>query len=642
LWCGKISNNRTLNFQSIEVVENNNIRKHWQLKKLGDLCEKISNGANVKQFDESAGLPISRIETIWNEKIDYDRVKYIKENDITFVAKYSLKNNDILFSHINSDMHLGKTAIFKNAETKPLIHGVNLLLLRPLDDISADFLNYQLKFLRKSGSFAAVAQKSVNQSSINQAKLKSFDILVPPFEEQLAIVSKIEELFSELDNGIDQLKTAQQQLKVYRQSLLKAAFEGRLTNENIQEGELPQGWKWVTLGDVCTNVEYGSSAKSKTSGRIPVLRMGNIQNGRFDWSDLVYTDDESEIEKYTLKVNDVLFNRTNSAELVGKTAIYKGERPAIFAGYLIRINRIEKEINADYLTYYLNTHSAKQYGNSVRSFGVNQSNINGSKLKTYPIPLAPLKKQKEIVQELESKLTICDKIEETINNSLQQAESLRQSILKKAFAGKLVNVKEEKKDAKVIPIYKPQNEYFYQVQVITLITKTSKEKGIAHGEMTLAKYAYLADKIFGIPTCYDFQRWHLGPYPKEIKKAINNKKFFTKVNNRIELVDEEQLLKYNNPYREKIELAINELTDIFLKYKTKDRAHETELLATVCKVVEDIQRTDLKSVRKSMAEWKIELKGENYKTKAEKFTEAETKTCLQFLIEKGWDKKLLK
>jgi type I restriction enzyme S subunit len=243
-----------------------------------------------------------------------------------------------------------------------------------------------------------------------------------------------------LENGKQQLKTAQQQLKVYRQSLLKAAFEGKLTNKVVKDGQLPKGWKWVKIGDICNSVEYGTATKSKQTGIVPVLRMGNIQNGRFDWGELVFTDDEVEIKKYLLKKNDVLFNRTNSAELVGKTAIYKGERPAIFAGYLIRINRNESLIDADYLTYYLNTKAAKQYGNSVRSFGVNQSNINGSKLKTYPLPLSSLDEQQKIVSELESKLTICDKIQETISKSLQQAESLRQSILKKAFEGNLVQM----------------------------------------------------------------------------------------------------------------------------------------------------------------------------------------------------------
>src|SRR2546423_661953 len=84
--------------------------------------------------------------------------------------------------------------------------------------------------------------------------------------------------------------------KAYRQAVLKWAFEGKLTNEDLSDGELPNGWRWMTLGDVTKNVEYGSAAKSKPEGRVPVLRMGNIQNGKFDWTDLVYTDDEAEIE----------------------------------------------------------------------------------------------------------------------------------------------------------------------------------------------------------------------------------------------------------------------------------------------------------------------------------------------------------
>jgi type I restriction enzyme S subunit len=303
--------------------------------------------------------------------------------------------------------------------------------------------NYAYYFLQSKYIEINTRAKGVGIPHVDPNLLWNYKLLIPSLPEQQAIVSKIEELLSDLENGKQQLLLAQQQLKVYRQSLLKWAFEGRFTSTSLSEhdnknDELPEGWKWMKIGDVCHNVEYGSATKSKKIGKVPVLRMGNIQNGKFEWDDLVFTDDKEEIEKYLLKKNDVLFNRTNSAELVGKTAMYKGERPAIFAGYLIRINRIESMIDATYLTYFLNTLFAKSYGNSVRSFGVNQSNINGTKLKTYPIPLCSLKEQRLIVDELESKLTVCDKIEETISQSLQQAETLKQSILKKAFEGRLV------------------------------------------------------------------------------------------------------------------------------------------------------------------------------------------------------------
>ena len=296
--------------------------------------------------------------------------------------------------------------------------------------ISAEYLRYFLlsydfhqKFMKTiSGVGGSLTRANPNLTA-------EFSFPLPPLPEQHRIVTKIEELFASLDKGIEALKTAQQQFKVYRQAVLKYAFEGKLTASTIE---------WTNLDKLIHDVEYGSAAKSSEKGKVPVLRMGNIQNGKFDWGDLVYTNDEYEIKKYLLKENDVLFNRTNSPEWVGKTAIYKGERPAIFAGYLIRINYKPNELNPVYLNYYLNSHTAKKYGDSVKSFGVNQSNINGSKLKAYPFPKCNLETQKAIVAQIESRLSIFDKVDSFIEQSLRQSEALRQSILKKAFEGKLV------------------------------------------------------------------------------------------------------------------------------------------------------------------------------------------------------------
>ena len=226
-------------------------------------------------------------------------------------------------------------------------------------------------------------------------------------------------------------------------------------------------------------------------------------------------------------------------------------------------------------------------------------------------------------------------MEESINQSLQHAEALRQSILKKAFEGRLVVEKREE-------AFKPKNVYFYQMQLLGLIAKASKEKEVPHGEMTIAKYVYLADRIYDISTFYNFNRWHLGPYPKEIKKAINNKKFFKMTNHTIDVINENTLFKYANPYKEQLVNAVDKLTKIFSKYKGKERSDQTELLATVCKVVEDVKTIDLKAVRQSMKEWEIKLKNTPFKNKAEKFTEEETKKCLGFIVEEGWDKKLMK
>lgn len=295
-------------------------------------------------------------------------------------------------------------------------------------------------------------------------------ISVPPLSEQERIVSRIEELFSQLDAGVETLKKTKAQLAVYRQAVLKEAFEGRLTqtwrashpdfsieeymdeihkekiaagntkeyktDEIISLAELPKSWRWIHIGDITSGPEYGTSQKSLKEGEVPVLRMGNLQKGEIDWSDLAFSNDPDEIKRYSLMPNTILFNRTNSAEHVGKTAIFRGGREAIFAGYLIRVNQFEC-INPEYLNYYMNSFTAKSYGSKVKTDGVNQSNINGKKLCSYPFPICPREEQAQVVFELQSRLSVCDSIEHTVDSTLQQAEAMRQSILKDAFEGRL-------------------------------------------------------------------------------------------------------------------------------------------------------------------------------------------------------------
>ena len=165
--------------------------------------------------------------------------------------------------------------------------------------------------------------------------------------------------------------------------------------------------------------------------------MGNIQKGEIDWNDLVYTSDSKEIEKYKLEKNDVLFNRTNSPELVGKTAIYRGERAAIYAGYLIKIENY-KILNSEYLNYALNSTFAKEWKLDVKTDGVSQSNINAQKLAKFEVPLPPLEEQAEIVRRVKLAFEKLDKIESRYQKAKEYSDKLTQSILNKAFRGELV------------------------------------------------------------------------------------------------------------------------------------------------------------------------------------------------------------
>ena len=208
--------------------------------------------------------------------------------------------------------------------------------------------------------------------------------MLPELNEQRRVVGKIESLFAKLDEAKEKAQAVVDSFETRKAAILHKAFTGELTAKWREEhGVGMDSWEKKSVGELCISLKYGTAKKSDASGNVVVLRMGNLQQGEIDWSDLAYSNDPDDIEKYKLFPGDVLFNRTNSAALVGKTAIYRGEHPAIYAGYLIKLDYDHDKIIGDYLNYALNTLDAKKYCNSVKTDGVNQSNINAKKIGAY-------------------------------------------------------------------------------------------------------------------------------------------------------------------------------------------------------------------------------------------------------------------
>jgi type I restriction enzyme S subunit len=202
---------------------------------------------------------------------------------------------------------------------------------------------------------------------------------------------------------------------------------------------LPGGWTWATIEQLSTRVQYGSSAKAdEDSTGVPVLRMGNIQDGKFDFDKLKYLPKaHDEFPELLLARGDLLFNRTNSAELVGKTAVFKDTpHPCSFASYLIRV-RFGSGCVPDFVSYFINSVFGRAWIADVVSQQVGQANVNGTKLQALAIPLPPLAEQTRIVAEVERRLSVVEELESLVTANLQRATRLRQSILQKAFTGEL-------------------------------------------------------------------------------------------------------------------------------------------------------------------------------------------------------------
>ena len=204
--------------------------------------------------------------------------------------------------------------------------------------------------------------------------------------------------------------------------------------------EIPKGWEWCRLRDVIYPPKYGTSSKSLPNGDVPVLRMGNIQDGEVVYDKLVFSNNVEDNRKYLLQDGDLLFNRTNSAELVGKTAIFKGNRHVIYAGYLILLRPIKT--NSEYLNYIFSSPYVRSYCKEVKTIGVQQCNINAEKVSQLLVPIAPFEEQMRIVDKIKEVLPSVDKYSisqynlDLLNVSL--SECLKKSILQEAIQGRLV------------------------------------------------------------------------------------------------------------------------------------------------------------------------------------------------------------
>jgi type I restriction enzyme S subunit len=191
----------------------------------------------------------------------------------------------------------------------------------------------------------------------------------------------------------------------------------------------------TTVGAVSERIQYGTSKKANTEGEVPVLRMGNIQEGRLYTNDLKFLPRDAEVERLLLKDGDLLFNRTNSPDLVGKSAVFHGAEPATFASYLIRVRFQRDLIEPDFVSMWLNSAWGRAWARHVKTDGVSQSNINGKKLAAMPLPVPPIDEQREIVARATAALATADRLTAASASAQRALEGATRGALAIAFRG---------------------------------------------------------------------------------------------------------------------------------------------------------------------------------------------------------------
>jgi type I restriction enzyme S subunit len=248
----------------------------------------------------------------------------------------------------------------------------------------------------------ASLSRQTTQANLGKGIVKKHKIPVPPLPEQ----RKIATILYNVNQAIEKTEKIIEQTNIVKNAFMQDAFHGHHEEfeayQSTPVGEIPSQWSMASIGDVVRTAQYGISESLSEEGQYPIFRMNNIENGYMVDEPLKYIDlDDKEFEKYRVKEGDILFNRTNSLELVGKTGIYELKGDHVFASYLVRLQTNEKA-DPYYLNYYMNSAEAQNRMRDFATKGVSQANINANSIQQVKMPLPPVEEQKEIVDKINS------------------------------------------------------------------------------------------------------------------------------------------------------------------------------------------------------------------------------------------------
>lgn len=429
-------------------------------------------GSNLKSAHyTSNGARVLRLQNV-GDGVFRDERAYVSLEHFETLRNHEAKEGDLIVASLGEI--LPRVAIVPKFDG-PAIVKADVIRARIHETVSTKWVLYALlsPFVRR---YTASRIKGVGRPRLGLGEIRKLPIPVPPSAEQHRIVDVLEGHLSRLDAAASSLGNAQLRAKLLRKSSVEMAMNGGFNTRDNEDESIsillqqveneisqvsqnnrrktaeqvalspyvspPSHWSIRPLGSLARRIEYGTSAKAHADpadGDIPVLRMGNIQDGRLDMQNLKYLPfGHPDTQKLSLCDGDLLFNRTNSAELVGKSAVYHSSfGPATFASYLIRC-QLASGVEPEWVSMCINSPEGRRYINSVAAQQVGQANVNGTKLSSFPIPLPPHKEQLRLLAELREWNDKVERTSKASQRTLERAAYLRESLLSHAFNGRLV------------------------------------------------------------------------------------------------------------------------------------------------------------------------------------------------------------
>lgn len=349
--------------------------------KLGDICNILNGYAFKSKKYVDKGIRVIRITNVQKGIIEDVDPKYYDISEIDNLKNYMLKENDLLISLTGNVGRVG--LMVKEFLPAGLNQRVGCLRIKDDKNVSIRYL-YQCLNNNKFETECINNSNGIAQKNLSTEWLKNYIIPVPNIEIQQQIANKLEKIQKIIE-------AKKQQMKDFDE-LIKSQFVEMFGDPYFNE----RNWKIGTISDLVSDVRYGTSKPSKEGGKYKYLRMNNITyNGKLDLTDIKYIDiPEKEIEKCSAEKGDVLFNRTNSRELVGKTCVYDIDEKMVIAGFVIRV-RVNDLANPYFLSEYLNTKYMKKNFYNMCKNASGQSNINAKELKNIKIYIPPIDLQNQ-------------------------------------------------------------------------------------------------------------------------------------------------------------------------------------------------------------------------------------------------------
>lgn len=374
----------------------------------------------VKLTDISENLDYMRVPITKNVREVGKYPYYGASGIVDYVNDYIYDEDLLLISEDGANLLARATPIAFSVSGKIWVNN-HAHVLRFKSLTTQKFVEYFIAGFNIKPYVTGMAQPKLNQRALEKIKLP-----LPPLEEQYRIISILDASFEKIDalkkNAEENLKNA------------KALFQQVLA----QELKTKEGWVEKKLGEVCNNISYGTSLPSSENGIYKYLRMNNITlDGTLDLNNLKYiTVPDKELAKCMVEKGDLLFNRTNSHELVGKSCVFENDEKMVIAGYIIRI-RLNKEIAPKFANYYINLQRRLGYLKPLIVGAVHQANISAKSIQTINFVYPTLEEQHRIVATLDTLSEKCRRLEQVAQQTIRECDALKQSILRQTFSGEL-------------------------------------------------------------------------------------------------------------------------------------------------------------------------------------------------------------